>query len=232
VGTLVSGGFLYLIAALNVVVLAGIIKVFRDMRRGVYDEARLEAELQSRGLMFRFLGPLARSIRASWQMYPIGVLFGLGFDTASEIAVLAISAGAAANGLPLYTIICLPILFAAGMSAMDTADGAFMSQAYGWAFSRPVRRVYYNLTVTTLSVAVAVIIGTVELLQIAADRLRLSGGFWGLVGRLDLSSLGYFIVATFVITWVVSYAVWRLGRIEERWAPAPVIVDEPLTPRL
>jgi high-affinity nickel-transport protein len=206
------------IAALNVVVLAGIVRVFREMRRGRFDEAALEAQLEARGLMSRFLGRFTRAIRAPWQMYPLGILFGLGFDTATEVALLFLAAGAAGAGLPWYAILCLPVLFAAGMSLLDTIDGSFMNFAYGWAFSRPVRKVYYNLVVTALSVAVAFIIGSIELLSVAAEKLRLEGGFWVWVSNLDLNLVGYAIVGLFVVTWAGAFAAWRLLRIEEKWS--------------
>jgi nickel/cobalt transporter (NiCoT) family protein len=218
IGTGISGAFLYVIAALNLVVLVGILRVFRDMRRGVLREDELEELLQSRGLMNRFLGRFTRAVRKPWQMYPLGVLFGLGFDTATEVALLFLAAGAAGAGLPWYAILCLPVLFAAGMSLLDTIDGSFMNFAYGWAFSQPVRKVYYNLTVTALSVAVALIIGTIELLSIAAEQLSLRGGFWDWVSGIDLNAVGYIVVALFVATWAVALAVWRFGRLEERWA--------------
>ena len=218
VGTGVSGMFLFVIAGLNVAVLAGIVRVFRAMRRGVFDEAELEAQLDARGLMSRFLGRFTRAVRAPWQMYPLGILFGLGFDTATEVALLFLAAGAAGSGLPWYAILCLPVLFAAGMSLLDTIDGSFMNFAYGWAFSKPVRKVFYNLTVTGLSVAVALVIGTIELLSIAAHELSLRGGFWDWVSGIDLNSVGYIVVALFVATWAVALAVWRFGRLEERWA--------------
>src|SRR3954470_12302700 len=218
VGTGVSGTFLYVIAALNVVVLAGIVRVFREMRRGRFDEAELEAQLEARGLMSRFLGRFTRAIRAPWQMYPLGILFGLGFDTATEVALLFLAAGAAGAGLPWYAILCLPVLFAAGMSLLDTIDGSFMNFAYGWAFSKPVRKVYYNLVVTALSVAVAFIIGSIELLSVAAEKLQLEGGFWAWVSGIDLNLVGYAIVALFAATWAGAVAVWRLARIEEKWA--------------
>jgi nickel/cobalt transporter (NiCoT) family protein len=218
VGTGISGGFLYVIAALNVVILVGIIRVFREMRRGEYDEAALEQQLNSRGFMNRFYGRFTRAVRTPWQMYPIGVLFGLGFDTASEIALLFLAAGAAGAGLPFYAILCLPILFAAGMSLLDTIDGSFMNFAYGWAFSKPVRKVYYNITITGLSVAVALIVGTVELLGLAAEKLGLSGGFWTWVSAIDINTLGYIIVGMFVTTWAIAALIWRVGRIEERWS--------------
>jgi len=163
IGTAVSGTFLYLIAALNLAVLVGILKVFRQMRTGAYDEAALEHQLNNRGLMNRILGGATRAVRKPWHMYPVGLLFGLGFDTATEVGLLVLAGGAAAFDLPWYAIVVLPVLFAAGMSLLDTADGCFMNFAYGWAFSKPVRKVYYNITITGLSVAVAFIIGTIEL---------------------------------------------------------------------
>ncbi|WP_086055606.1 HoxN/HupN/NixA family nickel/cobalt transporter [Protofrankia coriariae] len=218
IGTTVSGGFLYLIAAINFGVLLGILRVFREMRRGRYDEAALEEQLNSRGLMNRLLGRVTRAITRPWQMYPLGVLFGLGFDTATEVALLFLAAGAAGAGLPWYAILVLPILFAAGMSLLDTIDGSFMNFAYGWAFSRPVRKVYYNIMITGLSVAVAFLIGTVELLGILAEKASLTGGFWDWVSGLDLNLLGYFVVALFVLTWAVALLVWKYGRIEEKWS--------------
>jgi high-affinity nickel-transport protein len=221
IGTGVSGVFLYLIAALNLVILFGIVRIFRDMRRGEFDEPTLEKRLAERGLMNRLLGPLARSIRSSWQMYPIGVLFGLGFDTATAVGVLALGGGVAAAGLPWYAVLCLPALFTAGMTMMDTADGAFMSVAYGWAFSKPVRKIFYNLTITALSVAVALLVGTVELLGILTKYLGLHGGVWNVLGAVDLNAIGFVIVGMFVVTWLGAVAVWRFGRIEQRWALAP-----------
>ncbi|MDQ2959850.1 MAG: HoxN/HupN/NixA family nickel/cobalt transporter [Candidatus Dormibacteraeota bacterium] len=225
VGTGVSAFFLYLIAAINFVILVGIVRIFREMRQGKYDEPTLEEKLNARGLMNRVLGPLARSIRSSWQMYPVGVLFGLGFDTATEVGLLALAAGAAAGGIPWYGTLCLPILFAAGMALMDTTDGAFMNVAYGWAFSKPVRKVFYNLTITGLSVAVALIIGTIELLTIVVTYFNLSGGVWSVVGNINLNAIGYFIVGMFVVTWLAAVAIWRFGRIEQRWALAPVAAE-------
>ena len=218
VGAGVSGTFLWIIGILNLLVLLDIVRIFRDMRRGSYDRERLEQRLLDRGFMNRFfVGRFARRIRSSWQMYPLGILFGLGFDTATEIGVLALAAGVATHHVPFLAVISLPLLFAAGMSLMDTADGAFMTHAYGWAFSNPVRKVYYNITVTSLSVAVALVIGTVELLQVAAAKLGLDTGFWAFLGRLDFGMLGYGIVGLFVLTWAVSAVVWKTRRIEERW---------------
>ena len=168
-GTVVSAGFLYLIAFLNIVILAGIIAVFRKMRHGVYDEAELERQLENRGFMFRIFGPWMKSITKEWQMYPVGVVFGMGFDTATEVALLATTALLATKALPWYSIMCLPILFTAGMSLMDTLDGVFMNVAYGWAFFNPVRKVYYNLAITGLSVFICLFIGTIEVLGPPAD---------------------------------------------------------------
>ncbi|MFE3163248.1 HoxN/HupN/NixA family nickel/cobalt transporter [Streptomyces sp. NPDC059224] len=217
IGTTVSGTFLYLIAGINLVILAGIWKVFRQMRSGAYDEAALETQLNNRGFMNRFLGRVTGSISRPWQMYPLGLLFGLGFDTATEIALLVLAGSGAASGLPWYAILTLPVLFAAGMSLLDTIDGSFMNFAYEWAFSKPVRKVYYNLTVTGLSVAVALVIGTVELLGLLADKLELHGAFWDWVAGLDLNTVGFVIVGLFFATWVIALLIWKACRIEEKW---------------
>jgi high-affinity nickel-transport protein len=217
IGPVVSGTFLFLIGILNLIILVGIVRIFRRMRQGEFSEAELEEQLDRRGFMNRFYGRATRAIKKPWQMYPLGCLFGLGFDTATEIALLAAAGAAAAGGLPWYAILCLPILFAAGMSLLDTIDGAFMSFAYGWAFSRPLRKIFYNITITGLSVAVALLIGTIELLAVFADRLSLTGGLWAFVSNLDLNLVGYAIVVLFVITWVVALSVWHFGHIEEKW---------------
>ena len=224
IGTGVSGFFLYVIGILNLVILLDVLRVFRAMRRGEFDEAALEKRLQERGFMNRFFGPLGRSIKHSWQMYPLGFLFGLGFDTASEVGLLAISAGAATGGVPFVAVLSLPVIFAAGMAMMDTADGAFMTKAYGWAFSQPVRKVYYNITVTGLSVAVALLVGTIELLAVVQERFHLGGPVWSAVATVggSLNVVGIVIVGMFVATWVGSYAVWKLWRVEERWRVHPV----------
>jgi high-affinity nickel-transport protein len=220
IGTLVSGTFLFAIAALNVTILVGILRVFRELRKGSYDEQALEEHLANRGLMNRVLGRLTRTVTKPQQMYGIGVLFGFGFDTATEVALLVIAGGAAGAGLPPYAILCLPLLFAAGMSLLDTIDGSFMNFAYGWAFAQPVRKVFYNLTVTGLSVAIAFLIGTVELGGLAASELSLSGPFWSWFETIDLNMIGFAIAGLFVATWLIALAVWRLFRIEERWAVA------------
>jgi high-affinity nickel-transport protein len=217
IGTGISGAFLYLIAALNIVILLGIIRVFREMKTGRYDEAALERQLNSRGFMNRIFGRLTQTVTRPRQMYPIGALFGLGFDTATEVALLVIAGSAGAAGLPWYAVLCLPILFAAGMSLMDSIDGSFMNFAYDWALSKPVRKVFYNLTITGLSVAIALVIGTIEIGGLLAHRLALAGSFWSWLEGIDLNVLGLVIVGMFVATWLIALSVWRFGRIEERW---------------
>jgi nickel/cobalt transporter (NiCoT) family protein len=218
IGAGVSGVFLWVLGLLNLAVLLGIIRVFRQMRRGVYDEAQLEEHLNNRGFMNRILGGLTKGVRKPWHIYPIGVLFGLGFDTATEVGLLVMAGGAAAFNLPFYAILVLPILFAAGMCLADTVDGVFMNVAYGWAFSRPVRKVFYNITITSISVAVALIIGTIELVSVLVDEAGISSGPLAAVASIPLDYAGYGIVGLFVLTWVIALAVWRFGRIEERWS--------------
>jgi nickel/cobalt transporter (NiCoT) family protein len=219
IGTSVSGAFLYLIAALNIVVLVGIARIVRRMRGGhALDGEQLERLQCGGGPVSRLLAPLATRVSESWHMYPVGVLFGLGFDTATEVALLFLAAGAASGGLPVYAILCLPVLFAAGMSLLDTLDGSFMNFAYGWAFSQPVRKLYYNLTITGLSVAVALLVGSIELVSIATTELGLRGAPWSWLSGVDLNTIGYMMVALFVLTWAVALTVWRFGRIEDRWS--------------
>jgi nickel/cobalt transporter (NiCoT) family protein len=217
-GTLVSGSFLYVIGIINLLILVSIIKVFRQMRTGAFDEAALEEQLTKRGLLNRFLGRATRAVDVPWKMYPVGVLFGLGFDTATEVALLVFVGSAAGASLPWWAVLTLPILFAAGMSLFDTVDGCFMNFAYGWSFSKPVRKVFYNITVTGLSVAVALLIGTVELLSTVQDKLGLTGAFWDFVAGVDLNLWGYLIVGLFVLTWAVALSVWHFGRIEDKWS--------------
>ncbi len=220
IGTSVSGFFLYLIAALNVIILVGIIRVFREMRSGKYNDEQLEDQLNKRGLMNRFLGPLARRVDTPWKMYPIGFLFGLGFDTATEVALLVLAGTAVVGGLPFYAILSLPILFAAGMSLFDTADGCFMNFAYDWAFARPIRKVYYNLTITGLSIFVAVFIGAIELVGLLAQDTSLTGGGWTWVENFNINTAGFVIVGVFVLTWAVALSIWHFGKIEQKWDSA------------
>ena len=232
-GTIVSASFLYLIALLNVVILAGIVRVFRSMRQGVYDEAELEKQLQNRGLMYRFFGKWMKSITKEWQMYPVGVVFGMGFDTATEVALLATTALLATQHLPFYAIMCLPILFTAGMSLMDTLDGVFMNFAYSWAFFNPVRKVYYNLAITGLSVSICFFIGTIEVLGLLPQEIGgLHGSFWNFMAALDINKAGFVIVGMFIITWGAALSFWRFGHVEEKWnaklkhqPPAVIAVD-------
>jgi high-affinity nickel-transport protein len=217
VGVGISGAFLYVIGTINLVLLVGVIRIFRRMRHGSFDEAELEDHLNNRGLLNRILSGATRAVAKPWQMYPIGLLFGLGFDTATEISLLVLAGGAAAFQLPWYAILTLPVLFAAGMSLLDTVDGCFMNFAYGWAFAKPVRKVYYNITVTGLSVAVALIIGTIELVSILTDRLGITTGPLAAIGNVDLNHVGFVIVGLFVATWAVALLVWRYARIEEKW---------------
>jgi nickel/cobalt transporter (NiCoT) family protein len=217
IGTGVSGTFLYLIAAINIVVLIGIMRVFKELRQGHFDEQTLEAHLNERGFVNRIFGKLMRSIRTPGQMYGVGLLFGLGFDTATEVAFLVLAGTGAASGLPWYAILCLPVLFAAGMSLLDTIDGSFMNFAYGWAFSNPVRKVYYNITITGLSVAVALLIGTAELAGLLGQEFSLGGPFWSWVEGLNINTLGFFIVGLFVGTWAVALFIWRALRLEHRF---------------
>ncbi len=217
IGTSVSGTFLMLIALLNLIVLISIVTVFRQMRKGTYNEEELEKHLNSRGLLMRFFGPIARQIDASWKMYPLGILFGLGFDTATEIGLLVLAGSSVIAGLPWWAILSLPLFFAGGMALLDTIDGSFMNFAYGWAFSKPVRKVYYNIVITGLSVAVALFVGGLELLQVLSTQLNLTGGFWNYTNSFNLNSAGFIIVAAFVVVWTLAILIWRYGKIEERW---------------
>jgi high-affinity nickel-transport protein len=217
IGTTVSGTFLMLIAVLNLMILVSIVGVFLQMRKGAYNEAELEKHLDSRGFLMRFFGPIARRIDASWKMYPLGILFGLGFDTATEVGLLVLAGSSVIAGLPWWAIISLPLFFAGGMSLLDTIDGSFMNFAYGWAFSKPVRKVFYNIIITGLSVAVALFVGGLEILQVISNQLNLNGGFWEYCKGFNLNSAGYFIVGAFVVVWSVALLLWKYGKIEERW---------------
>jgi nickel/cobalt transporter (NiCoT) family protein len=216
-GTVVSASFLFLIALMNLVILASIMRVFRSMRDGSYDEAELEAQLQNRGLMFRFFGKWMRSIDKEWKLYPVGVVFGMGFDTATEVALLATTALYAAQHLPWYSIMCLPILFTAGMVLMDTIDCLFMNVAYGWAFFNPVRKIFYNIAITGLSIAICFFIGAVEVLGLLPQELHWRGSFWRLMSGFDINKAGMIIVAMFIVTWAGAVLFWRYGHVEERW---------------
>jgi high-affinity nickel-transport protein len=219
-GTIVSAAFLFLIGLLNLVILAGIVKVFRSMHRGEYDEAELERQLQNRGFFYRFFGRWMKAIDKEWQLYPVGVVFGLGFDTATEIALLTTTALLASEHIPWQAIIALPVLFTAGMTLADTTDGLFMNLAYGWAFFNPVRKVYYNLAITGLSVAICFFIGGIETLSLVPLEIHSvshSSGFWGFMYNFNINTAGFVIVGMFIVTWAVAMAIWRFGHIEEKW---------------
>jgi high-affinity nickel-transport protein len=224
IGASVSGVFLWILGLVNLAVLVGILKIFRRMRSGDFSEEELEDQLNKRGLMNRFLGALTKSVRKAWHIYPVGVLFGLGFDTATEVGLLVLAGGAAAFSLPFWSILVLPVLFAAGMCLMDTVDGVFMNAAYGWAFAKPVRKVFYNITITSISVAVALIIGTIELVGVLADQARITSGPLAAVASINLDWAGYGIVGLFFVSWLIALVVWRVGRIEEKWS-AGLVTD-------
>jgi nickel/cobalt transporter (NiCoT) family protein len=226
IGTLLSAGFLYLIALLNLIVLSGIVKVFRQMRGGAYDEQQLETQLQARGLMYRFFGRFMRSINHTWQLYFVGLVFGVGFDTATEVVLLAATAYAAIQGLPYFAVLALPFLFSGGMMLFDTLDGAFMNVAYGWAFARPVRKVYYNLVITGLSIGAAFIVGTIEILGVLTTEMHLHGAFWDTVATFNINVAGFCIAALFVLVWAAALLYWRLGQVEARWS-SNVATDRP-----
>jgi nickel/cobalt transporter (NiCoT) family protein len=219
-GTIVSAAFLFLIGLLNLVILAGIVKVFRSMRRGEYDEAELERQLENRGFFYRFFGRWMKVIDKEWQLYPVGVVFGMGFDTATEVALLTTTALLASEHIAWQAIIALPILFTAGMTLMDTTDGLFMNLAYGWAFFNPVRKVYYNLAITGLSVAICFFIGGIETLSLVPQEVHgvsQTSGFWGFMFNFNINTAGFVIVGMFIVTWAAAMAIWRFGRIEEKW---------------
>jgi nickel/cobalt transporter (NiCoT) family protein len=218
IGTSVSGVFLWILGILNLFVLLGIFRIFREMRAGQYDEQALDAQLNKRGFMNRFLNGMTKSVTKPWHIYPVGVLFGLGFDTATEVGLLVLAGGAAAFNLPFYSILILPVLFAAGMCLMDTIDGVFMNAAYGWAFMKPVRKVFYNITITAISVAVALIIGSIELIGVVANQANITSGPISAIANVPLDYAGYAIVGLFFVSWIVALAVWRFGHIEEKWS--------------
>ena len=220
VGSIVAGTFLILIGLTNLFAAVGIARVFRRMRTGDFDEAELERQLDQRGFLARLLGNVMRRVSMPWHLYPVGLLMGLGFDTATQVALLVLAAGTAAFTLPWYAILVLPVLFAAGMILFDALDGIFMSRAYGWAFLKPVRKVFYNLTVTVLSVVVALVIGVIVLAGLLADRLGIESGPLAAIGSLNLEFVGFMIVGLFAAAWAIALAVWHFGRIEERWTPA------------
>jgi high-affinity nickel-transport protein len=223
IGASVSGTFLWIIGILNLLVLLDLLKIWGRAKSGAHSHAHLETLLKQRGLLNRlFGGRLQTLMNHSWQMFPLGVLFGLGFDTASEVGLLAMTAGASVGNLPVLAVLSLPILFAAGMTLMDTTDGVLMVRAYSWALLNPIRKIFYNVTTTGLSVTVALAIGSIELLQVLIGVFGLHGGFCDAVARLDLGYFGYIVVGLFLVAWGTSVAVWRFGRVEQRYAGVAV----------
>jgi nickel/cobalt transporter (NiCoT) family protein len=216
-GTLASGLFLYLIALMNIIAMIGISRAFAKLRRGSYSDAEIEAALNDRGFLARLLRPIMNRITRSVQIYPVGALFGLGFDTATEVALLALAGSGAAAGLPWYAVLVVPLLFAAGMSLMDTLDGLLMTAAYDWAFMQPVRKIYYNLVVTGLSIAVALLIGSIELVSILHDDLNWVDPVSSWISSIDLNNAGLAIVGLFTVTWIGAIAYWKLAGAEKRW---------------
>lgn len=214
IGTAVSGGFLILIGILNLYLWFDIYKVFINARKDQCDDEKLEELLLNRGLISRLCGSLYGFINKSWHVYPLGFLFGLGFDTASEVALLAISAKVTAESIPIDLVVCLPILFAAGMSLLDTADGVLMVTAYNWAYITPLRKTYYNLSVTGISVVAALGIGVIELTQVFATKLDLNSGVWTWIRNIDIGSIGYLMVILFILLWVLSFIIWKILRLE------------------
>jgi high-affinity nickel-transport protein len=206
----VSAIFLLVIGFINLVVLIDIYRMFRRVSAGgSYDEATLEDYLNERGLLARVFRPALRMITRSWHMYPLGVLFGLGFDTASEVALLGLAATSGASHLPLGYILLLPAIFAAGMSLVDTTDGVLMLGAYGWAYVKPIRKLYYNLNITLVSVIIAFAIGGIEALNVIGSELGLSGGLWDVIRGLDFGLVGMAIIAIFLASWAISTAIYR-----------------------
>jgi high-affinity nickel-transport protein len=218
IGTLVSSFFLFAIAIVNLIVLRSIYRAFVRVRSGgAYVEEDFDLLLGNRGFLSRLFRPMFKMITRSWHMYPLGILFGLGFDTATEIGVLGISAAAASKGLSFWAILVFPVLFAAGMSLIDTTDNILMLGAYGWAFVKPIRKLYYNMTITSVSVVVALVVGGIEALGLLAEHFHLQGRFWELVARLNdnFGTLGYFIVALFALSWIISIAVYKWRRFDQ-----------------
>ena len=221
-GTSISGVFLWLIGIINVVIVLEIYRIFKGVRQGHCDQKELEIQLDKRGLMNRYFGRFFKIIRKPWQIYPVGVLFGLGFDTASEIALISISvAVGASSSIPLWMILILPFMFTCGMVVVDTTDAIAMRMAYGWAYLNPIRKIYYNLTITIISVLVAFVIGGVELFQVLSGELRLTGGVWSFFGGLDFETLGIWIVVLFIGSWLASMAYYRFGHFEDNLLKSP-----------
>ncbi len=215
IGTGISSFFLLLIGIINLVVFIDIVKMWRKVvDGGTYDDVTLVDHLHNRGLLARIFKPVLKTVQNSWNMYLVGFLFGLGFDTASEVGLLSVSAISGAKGMPIWDIILLPLAFTAGMALIDSLDGILMLGAYGWAYVKPIRKLYYNMNITFISVVIALFIGSVEGLQLISEKTRMSGWFIDLVNRLNFENLGYFIIASFFISWIASIAIYKLRRYD------------------
>jgi high-affinity nickel-transport protein len=218
IGTTVSGIFLWLIGIVNLVIVLSIYRIYKVMKKGHLHQSELENLLEKRGFMNRYFRPLFKIVKHPWQTYPIGLLFGLGFDTATEVALIAISVGiGVSSSVPIWMILVLPFMFTCGMVLIDTTDGLAMRLAYGWAFINPIRKIYYNLTVTVISVLVALVIGSVELLQVVASELGFTGSFWDWIVALDFETIGFLIIAIFFLSWIVSLGYWKYMRLDEKY---------------
>jgi high-affinity nickel-transport protein len=221
-GTMVSGIFLWFIGILNAVIAIEIYRIFSELRRGKLKQSGVEELLNKRGFMNRYFGSMFKVVSKSWQIYPVGLLFGIGFDTATEVALIAISVGVGVTtSIPIWMVLVLPLMFTCGMVLVDTSDGVVMRFAYSWAFLRPIRKIYYNLTITIISIVVAFLIGTIELLQVLSAELKLTGGFWEWLSNLDFETVGIGIVIIFAFSWLVSIAYYRYKRLDETGLGSP-----------
>jgi high-affinity nickel-transport protein len=215
-GTLVSGLFLLVIGFINLLIVFGVYRLFKEARQGKVNEEQLEEYMINRGFLNRLFRPLFKFVNDSWQIYPVGVLFGLGFDTATEVALIAITVGiGVSSSVPLWQILVLPLLFTCGMVLTDTTDGVAMRCAYAWAFLTPVKKIFYNLTVTAMSVLVAFVIGGIELVQVLSMELHLNRGFWGWLNNLDFETMGFVIIGVFILTWAAAYCIWKFRKYDQ-----------------
>jgi nickel/cobalt transporter (NiCoT) family protein len=228
-GTLISGVFLFVIGIVNVIIVLEVYRIFKKLRDGELDQKGLDEQMEKRGFLYRYFGKLFKVINEPWQIYPIGVLFGLGFDTATEVILIALATGLAFTGaFPLWAVLILPLLFTCGMVLSDTSDGFSMRYAYGWAFLRPIRKIYYNLTLTVISVMVAFAIGGIELLQVTSGELGWGGPFWNWLDGLDFETLGFGIVGLFIGSWLIAMVIYRYKHYEDiGFGPATLPLSSP-----
>ncbi|MGA2386694.1 MAG: HoxN/HupN/NixA family nickel/cobalt transporter [Candidatus Bathyarchaeia archaeon] len=229
IGTSISGLFLFIIGLVNVLIVLDVYRTFKGLKEGRLNQAQLDDALNNNSFMSKTFGKLFKIVNEPWQIYPVGVLFGLGFDTATQIALIAISIGVSGS-VPFWYVLIMPLLFTAGMVTIDSSDGISMRCAYGWAFLKPIRKIYYNLTITIISVLVAFAVGGIELLQVVASEVGLTSGFWGWLGNLDFETMGYAIVAIFLVSWLVAMAYYRYKGYEKTTLPrnAPIASGAPV----